>query len=77
LLKGENWNVGGVKQDTAIAKAEEFAFDFEEDVAVEICDGEVSIGKSHELPYYVEIHRIWSTVARVYDGHRVLRRRVA
>lgn len=51
MLERDDGFVGGVKQSTAITEAEEFAFEFEEDVSVNIGDGEVAVRECHNLPY--------------------------
>lgn len=76
-LERDDRGSGSVNQDAAFTEAQEGPFDSEDDVTVNVGDGEVTVRNGYELPHNRQIHRVRCAVQWAYHGHRVPQRRVA
>ena len=67
-LERDDGNAGGVEQNTVATEAQESAFDFEDDRAVDVSDVEITVRHGHHLLDDGEIHGIRGAELLPHDG---------
>lgn len=74
LLKGDDWIVSSIKQDTTITKAKKFTLHFKHQIPISIGNPKVTFRQFQQLPRNNKIDWVWSTELRAYHRRRVSQR---